>query len=41
MGKVSKTEEKEENNVPVADVEAESSMRSSGGLSEDWGEEDT
>ncbi len=41
MGKVLKTEEEEENNVPVANVEAETAMCGGGGWSNDWGEEDT
>ncbi len=41
MGKVSKTEEEEENNAPVADVEAVTAIHGSRGWSGDWGEEDT
>ncbi len=41
MGKVSKTEEEEVNNAPVADVEAETAMCGGGGRSDIWGEEDT
>ncbi len=41
MGKVSMTEEEEEDNAPVADLEAKTAMHGSGGRSDDWGEEDT
>jgi hypothetical protein len=41
MGKVLKTEEEEGNNAPVVDVEAETAIRSGGGRSDNWGEENT
>jgi hypothetical protein len=41
MGKVSKTEEEDKNNAPVADVEAATATHSGGGRSNNWGEKDT
>jgi hypothetical protein len=41
MGKESKTKEEEENNAPVVDIEAKTSIHGGGGQTNDWGEEDT